>query len=489
MTTAFAFLTRPVRTKKPRDSGLTVVLDKNLGIRELQDLINTAGEWIDLVKFGWGTTACIDRDLVAEKVNVLRAAKIASCPGGTLFELAFLQGRVSEMLEEAAALGFDCVEVSNGTVPMPQDDKLEAIRTCSAAGFRVLSEVGSKIVEEDHRISIRNRIDNALSELEAGAWKVIMEARESGTLGIFQSDGSIDYALLNKLVAGIDYRTLIFEAPRREQQTALIRQFGSNVNLGNIAPGDIIPLETLRGGFRSDTLRHLHMHLPEITLELGVGGARAASRRGDVIVVIDALRATSTITSALACGVTSVRPVATVNECIGDITAGERGGTKVASCDFDNSPLTFLNGDYRGRELVLTSTNGTECILAAADDGRSTVVAASLLNATAVASAALELARKTKRNVSIVMAGRNNVLAAEDQIVATEVVLAMRGAPVKGEYPMMSSDDFVTDFMKSDSGQNLSRLGRTDDVIFCAQKDKYTVVPMLSGDRFITLSR
>lgn len=487
MNNAFAFLDQPARTAKPRVQGVTMVLDKNLSADKTKELIDTGGRWFDLVKLGWGTSACFDRGIVSEKCRMLRGAGIDICPGGTLFELSFLQGKFGEMLAEAHELGFNCIEVSNGNVPISSREKLDCIRDASRQGFKVVSEVGSKIIEEDHQLSVKQRVHDVRAELDAGAWKVIMEARESGTLGIFGNDGSLDRAMLDGLLRELDFRDLIFEAPRKEQQAALIGLLGADVNLGNIAPEDVIPLETLRRGLRSDTLRHFHMHIPNVFIELGPSGARMASDRGDVIVVVDALRATSTIIAAFAGGVVSVRPVATVVDCIGEVTAGERGGVKVPQLDYDNSPLSFVTGEQRGKKLCLTTTNGTECLLGAAQNENAVVLAGALLNATAVAKAALALAQRRASNITIVVAGRNNQIAVEDQIAATQIALAIPGAEVRGNVSMVTADDYLIDFLNSDSGRNLSSLGRVQDVIFCAQKDVFSIVPTLQNGEMIEL--
>lgn len=487
MNTAFSFLDQPRRATRPREQGVTMVLDKNLGMGRLSELIETGGAFFDLVKLGWGTSACFDSTLVSQKCGRLRAAGIDVCPGGTLFELAFLQGKFDEMLAEARELGFNCIEISNGNVPISPREKLACIRQAAQAGFKVVSEVGSKIVEEDHQLSVKQRVEDVRAELDAGAWKVIMEARESGTLGIFGQDGALDRQMLDGLLRELDFRNLIFEAPRKEQQAALIALLGTDVNLGNIAPEDVIPLETLRRGFRSDTLRHFHMHIPHVLLELGPSGALLASERGDVIIVVDALRATSTIVAALAGGMDSVRPVATVDECVGEVTAGERGGRKVPHLDFDNSPLAFVGGGHRGKKLCLTTTNGTECLLSAAQNEQAAVLAGALLNATAVAKAALTLAQRRNCNITIVVAGRNNQVAVEDQIAATQIALAIPGAEVRGSVPMLVAGDFLIDFLNSDSGRNLSSLGGVQDVIFCAQKDAFDIVPQFSDGELTVL--
>ncbi|MEW6706709.1 MAG: phosphosulfolactate synthase [Pseudomonadota bacterium] len=480
---AFAGLALPVRSAKPRRTGLTMVLDKNLGLAGLQDLLESGADAIDLVKLGWGTSATQDADFVRRKCALLKAHDVLVCPGGTLTELAWLQGRLQAYLAEARELGFTCIEVSDGTVPMRQEDKLGIIGQALAAGFCVTSEVGSKLSEEDKRITLDERIRQIETELAAGAWKVIIEARESGTQGIFDAKGGTQLDMLQALTERVDPDRLIFEAPQRAQQTDLILSLGNRVNLGNVAPADVIPLETLRLGLRSDTLRHYHMDYPSIRIGLGASAALAASRRGDVVVVVDALRASSTIVTALAHGLSGVKPVTSVDECVGDLTAGERGGKKLDQLQFDNSPLAFVDGTLAGRELVLTTSNGTECLQAAAANDDAVTLVGCLLNAEAVARSALAIAQQRKRNIAIVCAGRNNQMASEDLIAASEIAMAMPGAPVLGEIKPVSCADFYRDFLASDSGRNLSSLGKTADVIFCATKDRYAITPIYQNGR------
>jgi phosphosulfolactate synthase (CoM biosynthesis protein A) len=258
MKRAFADIALPARAEKPRASGLTMVLDKNLGLHGLQDLMDTAAGAVDLVKLGWGTSAVQDVELVRRKNALLAHHRVKVCPGGTLTELAWLQGQVSSFLEAALRLGFTCIEVSDGTVTMPHADKLTLIARARAAGFVVTSEVGAKQRDEDRRITLAERIRQAEAELDAGAWKVILEARESGTQGIFDASGATQHELVHALADRIGAAHLIFEAPQREQQTELILTLGADVNLGNVAPVDVVGLETLRLGLRSDTLRHFH---------------------------------------------------------------------------------------------------------------------------------------------------------------------------------------------------------------------------------------
>jgi 2-phosphosulfolactate phosphatase len=484
---AFSSINLPFRSAKPRGTGLTMVLDKNLGIAGLHDLLDGASHAIDLVKLGWGTSATQNTEFIKKKCALLSSYDVMVCPGGTLTELAWLQGCFPAYLQEARALGFSCIEVSDGTVPIPHADKLVLIQQAINAGFRVTSEVGSKLTEEDKRITLEERILQIQTELNAGAWKVIIEARESGTQGIFDSGGTTRLDFLNQLLDRVDPDDLIFEAPQRNQQKDLLLTIGNRVNLGNVAPIDVVSLETLRLGLRSDTLRHFHMAYPSIRIGLGAGSALAASERGDVIIVVDALRASSTIITALANGMRSIVPVTSVEDCIGDVTAGERGGKKIEQLQFDNSPISFCNNTLVGRELIITSTNGTECLKAAASNSKSITLVGALINASAVARDALKIAQDKKSNITIICAGRNNQMASEDLIAASEIALAMSGTPVIGDINPITCDDYYRDFLASDSGRNLSKLGSTEDVIFCAKKDFYDITPIYKDNKISIL--
>lgn len=247
------FLTLPERCRKPRSSGITHVLDKGLGLTQIDDLLETAASYIDIVKLGWGT-AYVTENLAA-KIERYHAAGIPVCFGGTMLELAVRQGRLDEYLEAARAFGLRHIEVSDGTVAMEERDKL-ALITRLAGEFKVLSEVGSK--DPEVVIAPYKWVDSIRRELDAGAWKVITEGRESGTVGMFHSNGAVKEGLLDEIVQAVSPEDLLFEAPVKSQQTAFIKEFGPNVNLGNIPPDDVIALETLRLGLRGDTLLHFH---------------------------------------------------------------------------------------------------------------------------------------------------------------------------------------------------------------------------------------
>lgn len=249
----FDYLTLPQRTTKPRESGLTHVLDKGSSLQQVRDLIEVAGDCVDIVKLGWGT-AVVTHNL-REKVELYHRHGIPVCFGGTFFEVCRRQGKLEEYLQTVRELGMDHIEVSDGTVPMHEADKVALLKRLSKE-FRVLSEVGSK--DAEIVIAPYKWVDSIKRELDAGAWKVITEGRESGTVGIYQAGGDVKEGLLDEIVSAVSADRLLFEAPNKSQQAWFIRQFGANVNLGNIPPDEVVSVETLRLGVRGDTLLTFH---------------------------------------------------------------------------------------------------------------------------------------------------------------------------------------------------------------------------------------
>lgn len=242
------FLDLPVRSPKPRTTGLTQVLDHGLGVTEVQDYLNIADDFIDIVKFGWGS-GYISKTL-ATKMDLYDRHDVKMCFGGTLFEVALLQNRFDEFLEAISSLGVEHVEVSTGTVNIPHERKCEYIRELSDS-FTVFSEVGHK--SADTCDSPEVWVEHARREKEAGAWKVVLEGRASGQAGIYNRRGEIREDLIDALDRELDSHDLVFEAPNKRQQVWLIDRFGNDVNLGNVALRDGIALETLRLGLRGDT--------------------------------------------------------------------------------------------------------------------------------------------------------------------------------------------------------------------------------------------
>ena len=244
----FALPHIPGRPKKPRKEGITMVMDKGLSLRETEDFIDACAEFTDFVKFGFGTSAITTR--LEEKLKLYREANIRPYFGGTLFEAFAIRNRVDDYCKLVDKYKLDLVEISDGSMHMPHEEKLEYIRLLSKQAT-VISEVGSKqrgvIIPPDLWVEMMK------TELKAGSYKVICEARESGTIGIFNSDGSANEELINAISEHIEHSDIIWEAPVGKQQVWFIKIFGSEVNLGNIAPNIVIPLECLRLGLRGDT--------------------------------------------------------------------------------------------------------------------------------------------------------------------------------------------------------------------------------------------
>lgn len=238
----------PERPQKPRNHGVTMVMDKGLSIRQAEDLVTSSGHLIDFIKLGFGTSYVSKN--VKEKVRIYRDAGIRTYLGGTFFEAFVVRNMFNDYLRLIDDLGLDTMEVSDGSVRMQHDIKCEYISKLSRYGI-VLSEVGSK--EEGILIAPNKWKIMMQKELEAGAWKVIAEARESGTVGIYRPSGKAHIQLINKILGKISPESVIWEAPIKSQQAFWIKLLGANVNLGNIAPEEVIPLETLRLGLRGDT--------------------------------------------------------------------------------------------------------------------------------------------------------------------------------------------------------------------------------------------
>jgi phosphosulfolactate synthase len=234
---------------KPREHGITHVIDRGMSVAEVDGLLEVTGGAVDVVKLGWGT-ALVSGNLTA-KLERYAAHEIPVVLGGTLTELAIRQGRVDGLIAWLRELGLRHVEISDGTIAVEPLVKRELIERL-AREFTVFAEVGSK--DADFIMAPYVWVEQIERDLDAGAWKVIAEARESGTAGIYRADGEVRTGLIDEIVHAIDAERLIFEAPQREQQVWLLKRFGTECNLGNIAPADVLSLETLRLGLRSDTV-------------------------------------------------------------------------------------------------------------------------------------------------------------------------------------------------------------------------------------------
>ena len=233
-----------------RTAGLTHVIDKGLGPRGWEDVLEVSGHLIDVVKLGWGT-AYVTRNLPA-KLDVLRGKPVVI--GGTFFEVVFVQGKVEGYKRWLQGLGLSHVEISDGVIDLPRERKLELIDEF-ARDFTVLSEVGSK--DADVEFTADEWTKWLREELDAGAWKVITEAREGGTAGIFSKSGDMRTELVGEIADVVPLEDVVFEAPTKSAQAWFIKEFGPAVNLGNIPPEEVIALETLRRGLRGDTLKEV----------------------------------------------------------------------------------------------------------------------------------------------------------------------------------------------------------------------------------------
>lgn len=234
-----------------------MIMDKGRGVEETRDALDLCGEYIDYIKLGFGTSALYSEHLLREKIELIRNARCEVYPGGTFLEIAYLQGRTAEFFDRAAALGFTAIEVSDGTVELPPDGRANLIKRARARGLKVLSEVGKK----DPRLKApgREMARAVLSDLESGAAWVIIEGRESGRgVGVYDREGHIESDRFEELLRLSESGPrIIWEAPLKEQQEFLIKQFGPNVNMGNIPPVDVIAVECMRQGFRNDTLKNV----------------------------------------------------------------------------------------------------------------------------------------------------------------------------------------------------------------------------------------
>jgi len=238
----------PARTAKPRSNGLTMMMDKGLSLRQVEDFIEANADYTDFVKLGFGTSYLTKN--LEKKIRLYKDAGIKVYLGGTLFEAFIIRKQFDNYLKLLDKLKLDTAEVSDGSIELPHDKKCEYIQKLSK-NFTVVSEVGSK--EEGFVIRPAMWISMMKAELQAGSFKIIAEARESGTVGIYRSSGHAHTLLINKILAAVDKNDILWEAPQKSQQVWFIKLLGANVNMGNIGYEDVIPLETLRLGLRGDT--------------------------------------------------------------------------------------------------------------------------------------------------------------------------------------------------------------------------------------------
>ena len=238
----------PNRTKKTRDIGLTMVMDKGLSIREAEDLVSSSSDYIDIIKLGFGT-AIISKN-IKKKIQLYQKNNIKVHVGGTLFEAFIIRNMFDDYIKFVEELNLNTIEVSDGSIDLNHKIKCKYITDLSKK-FTVFSEVGYK---KSNRILAPSKwIKLMKQELDAGSWKVIAEARESGTVGVFRKDGEIRSDLIEEILSKIPNEKILWEAPKKDQQVWFIKLMGANVNLGNIDPRSVIPLECLRLGLRGDT--------------------------------------------------------------------------------------------------------------------------------------------------------------------------------------------------------------------------------------------
>ncbi|WP_053958645.1 phosphosulfolactate synthase [Sulfobacillus thermosulfidooxidans] len=272
----------PDRTEKPRQRGLTMVIDKGLGLTDTRDLMELASDYVDQVKLTFGTSAFYKTRLLRQKIELVKSYGVDIFPGGTFLELALLQGRVVEYFDRARELGFTGIEISDGTISLDQETRWQTIQLARAYGFSlVLSEVGKKDVRDQVTgLALWQQVNQ---DLEAGADTVIVEGRESGEgVVIYDDEGRVIEEELQELVSHItDPSRILWEAPQKSQQQELILRFGANVNLGNVQPQDVLALEALRVGLRGDTLRQYYLTVCQVkTPALGPTSVKNGVERG-----------------------------------------------------------------------------------------------------------------------------------------------------------------------------------------------------------------
>ena len=251
---SFNFLLKE-REEKPRQKGITMVLDKGLGLETAESLMNISGDYVDYLKFGWGTSIVHEQDIIKDKVAMYKSHNITPYTGGTLFELAYMNDKLEEFFQEAHDLGFEAIEVSDGSTTISHDKKLECIESAKKDGFEVLSEVGKKDPGLDKELSLDERIEYMQNELEAGSSLIMVEAREGGkNIGIYDKAGNAKEDEIDYILDNFDGNKILWEAPNKDQQVFFILKLGNDVNLGNVSTDDITSLETLRRGLRGDTV-------------------------------------------------------------------------------------------------------------------------------------------------------------------------------------------------------------------------------------------
>jgi phosphosulfolactate synthase len=252
----------PGRTVKPRKEGVTMIIDKGLGLNTTRDLLDSAGDVIDFIKLTFGTSAFMDFEYLKKKVEMVKERNVWICPGGTFLEVSVWQGSYPKYLKRCKELGFNAIEFSDGTIEIDLKARADCIKRAIDMGFLVVSEVGKK--DPDEKIATSKMHEEIAADLGNGAFKVIVEAREAGKgVGIYDKDGKPKSDEVDAIIKGVeDTSKLEWEAPIKNQQQFLIQRFGQNVSLGNVLPEDILALEALRNGLRGDTLKQAFLANP-----------------------------------------------------------------------------------------------------------------------------------------------------------------------------------------------------------------------------------
>jgi phosphosulfolactate synthase len=244
----------PQRTERPRTSGITMVMDKGLSINEVKNFLEVAGPHVDIVKLGFGTSFVTPK--LREKIDVYRSGNMPIYFGGTLFEAFLIRNQIDEYISICKDYGVEYMEVSDGSITIPHAEKCGYIEKLTKHGT-VLSEVGSK--DAKNIMPPYKWIELMRAELEAGSSYVIAEAREAGNVGIYRDSGEVRQGLVQEILTQIPEEKIIWEAPQKAQQLYFLELIGCNVNLGNIAPSEVLPLESMRVGLRGDTF-HLYLN-------------------------------------------------------------------------------------------------------------------------------------------------------------------------------------------------------------------------------------
>jgi len=245
----------PEHDAKPRARGLTNALDAGLGLAEIKDALEICGAYTDVVKLGWGTAHLTPR--LEEKLALYKSFDVLTSPGGLMFELSYWQNKMSDYEAVMRDVGFALVEVSNGSLPIPEIEKCREVERLANGGFKVLSEVGSK--DADFVMEPKAWVAAIKNDIEAGAWKVIVEGRADASAGIYGSDGKVRGDAVDAILSsGIDPDRLVFEAPFKPQMIYFVTRLGPNVSIGNVPLHEVLNLETLRLGLRGHTVEHFH---------------------------------------------------------------------------------------------------------------------------------------------------------------------------------------------------------------------------------------